>query len=71
MGPTVHSLCELWDGGVATSIDLKCKGAEFNSELSHVSSTLSHVTSSLSLNPYSAHPSPHCMKKFNQLEPFH
>ena len=32
MGPTVRSLRELWDGGVATSIDLTREGAEFNSE---------------------------------------
>jgi len=68
MGLTVRSLCELWGGGVATSIDLTREGAEFNSELNHVSD-MCHVTSSLSLNSYSAYPSPHCMKRFNQLEP--
>jgi len=72
---TVCSLCKLWDGGVATTIDLTCEGTEFNSELSlipaYISGTLSYVTSSLSPNPYSTYPSSHHTKRFNQLELFH
>jgi len=57
MGPTVHSLCELWGGGVATSIDLTREGAEFNSELSRVKSR--------DLFPHTPHTPPHRMKRFN------
>jgi len=68
IGLTDHPLRRLWFGGVRTSIDLTCEGAEFELIRADPSGTSQR---SHAAHPTSLHtPSPHHRKRFTLIEPF-